>query len=787
MNHQNVRPAKNSADLAFENVMRMAASQLSPAETRASRPASQPSSSAETTRPSRSRADTDREFARVMAASQSFLGAESYSVQYIPRAAPAPERRILEVHVRVDEESSAPVRSAVPTMLFDRPVPMEGRAHVLSQSGRRVPVVVSGFGRVQESSELSRRIPKTSESGRVGVSSEFSKRVVKKEKDDDIVEMFAGVPGSAVKKPRPSAKAGSSIVFNQFSQASFQQIYAYMQQVGNELVEENNVFKMLTTVSNEFARNFDKMLGNEQIDLTLFGYTISDEDLKGMQANEWLTSSVIFAICMLMSQKYAGNVIPPGKAYETHCLHLIADTVGVVSPDCFAFANGREDSKNYDRQLNNVVGQIISQLTENGLSPPFTVLIPFSTHLLHWYVMGVHITKEMVSMITFNSCAGIEDKAFSLELLNTFTIHTAMLFGGQAENSQNLIYDKFPQQDGHSCGVFSLFFIAMIQNKPDLIDEILAEHASLAPSKLKAVGIRRSARINPHPPIDFDPNLARNAIQCMIFYMLGQRMEVESEFRKTFRNGREEFNPETTHLRRVEGIKQYMKTSDPAILDNVLDEFETSPTTNSEFKQYGQAVSPIASAVLTHYKDAGAPHMVQLYAGCVSTLKPAGTSDRIFTFAEALDMDCEEHDRNHFWVQNFFPTTDRSGANKATLIVDKSVAVFFSKSPVLMERLRLAVMCLIFNKIGLCFNPRLSRAPLIIFDRALFERVILQNTHYRLRVTRWLYFLRLFEMGHMANSFYALLRNEMANNTFTDLSAMTKTEWSKAVNRPLWE
>jgi len=694
---------------------------------------------------------------------------------------------------------------------------MEGRAQVLSQSGRRVPVLVQGLGRVQESSELSRRnpesselsrrnlesselsrrnpessepsrrMPKASESGRVGISAEFSRRVVKKEKDDDIVEMFDAPPGSAVKKPRPSAKAGSSIVFNQFSQASFREIYAYMQQVGNDLVEEHNVFEMLTTVSNEFARNFDKMRGNEQFDLILFGYTISDEDLKGMQANAWLTSSVIFAICMLMSQKYTGDVIPPGKAYETHCLHLIADNVGVVSPDCFAFANGREDSKNYDRQLNNVVGQIISQLTENGLSTPFTVLIPFSTNLTHWYVMGVHITREMVSMITFNSLAGIEDDEFSLELLNAFTIHTAMLFGTQADDSQKLIYDKFPQNDGHSCGVFGLFFVAMIQNKPSLIDEILAEHASLVPSRPKSGGTRRSARINPRPPIDFDPNLARNAIQCMIFYMLGQRMEVESEFCKTFRNGREVFDPNATHRRRVEGIKQYMKTSDPAILDEVLDEFETSPTTNSEFQQFGQDVSPIASAVLKHYQDAGAPHMVQLYAGCVSTLKPAGASDRIFTFAEALDMDCEEHDRNHYWVQNFFPTTDRSGVNKAAPTIDRKVAVFFRKSPVLMERLRLAVMCLIFNKIGLCFNSRLSRAPLIIFNPALFTRFILNNTHYRSRVTRWLYFLRLFGMEHMADSFYALLRNEMANNAFKDLSATTKTEWSKAVNRPLWE
>jgi len=557
-----------------------------------------------------------------------------------------------------------------------------------------------------------------------------------------------------------------------------------LQHRGNDLVESHSVFEMLTSESRSFASNFDKMLGHELIQKTLFGSDIALEDFEGMKVNNYMTSSILFAVCMFMSQKHKGYVIPPNKVFDTKSIHFIADNVAVVCPDCFAFANMRDDPDKYEHKLTVAVGEIMPQLINCKLSDPIAVLIPFSTKQTHWYVMCVYITKEMVSLVVFNSIPTIEDKEFTMDLLRVFCNCANMLFGKTTENFQRLVYDKFQQDDGTSCGVFSLFFVAMIQNNPGLINEFIIEQESLASTGRK--GVRRSTRRQATSSITFDPTPARNAIQCIIFYMLAQREEVETEYKRTFRNGKDEFDQDATHKRRVDGIKRYMQSSDPAILDDVLDEFENSPSTYSEFKQTGQTVPPIASVVLKHYKEGGAPHMVQLYAGCVSTLKPPGTSDRIFTFAEALDMDSEEHDKNHFWVQNFFPTSDHSGVNDAVETVDQSVAVFFRMSPVLMERLRLAVMYLIFNKIGLCFDTSLSRAPLTIFDRELFIRLILQDTHYRSRVTRWLYFLRLFEMGHMANSFYALLKNEMANNTFQNLSVRTKTEWSKAMNRPLW-
>jgi len=340
---------------------------------------------------------------------------------------------------------------------------------------------------VAKSSEYDRRTTVVSGSGRVpsGRHEPESIRVIE-EDDAGILEMFNGAP-QFTKRPRPSVKPNSPFVFDKLSQASFREIYAYLQHRGNDLVESHSVFEMLTSESRSFASNFDKMLGHELIQKTLFGSDIALEDFEGMKVNNYMTSSILFAVCMFMSQKHKGYVIPPNKVFDTKSIHFIADNVAVVCPDCFAFANMRDDPDKYEHKLTVAVGEIMPQLINCKLSDPIAVLIPFSTKQTHWYVMCVYITKEMVSLVVFNSIPTIEDKEFTMDLLRVFCNCANMLFGKTTENFQRLVYDKFQQDDGTSCGVFSLFFVAMIQNNPGLINEFIIEQESLASTGRKGV------------------------------------------------------------------------------------------------------------------------------------------------------------------------------------------------------------------------------------------------------------------------------------------------------------
>lgn len=527
----------------------------------------------------------------------------------------------------------------------------------------------------------------------------------------------------------------------------------------------------------------------EQVEysIRIFEIVIDIEDIKGLFG--WITSPVANSLFFYYSNKrMGGDVLLQPKLFGTSKIYKWADRVFICSADVLSFANDQTStpralSEKVDAFVNSVFGEILSlghsvfPTRECAAGGPIILLIPYTKFNTHWYLFCIYITRDMTRLIVFNSIRGTDHISLSDALHTGITKHSRMLTGPESVDHGTVIrYEKYGQNNGRDCGVYMVFYAAKIQNDPGWVRVIIdANPCDLA--------------FSPKNKTPFNVDAARSNMCLGIFHLFSIRRVVEETAALLHTVDGREYDADLVHVQRVNAVKDFMRTKNVNLLLDNLNEFNFSPQDINEAPQAPKTstANPLTCTVHQYYESA--PHVTRWYAGINRTVSSGSSQGHVYfnldDFVNSLDRDPSLHDTHHGWIQTAFATDEKSRHNPMSPLLTREDCAFLKHSPVLAQRLLFVVVRYGLNGIGVGQNTGLLRAPLNVIENGLFQQRVLNDTHYRARISRLLYFLRLTGFEHLAHELYALLMTYQNQGRIINYDK-SHVEWRKAITRELW-
>ena len=517
--------------------------------------------------------------------------------------------------------------------------------------------------------------------------------------------------------------------------------------------------------------------------IRIFGIVSDIDDIDGIF--DWITSPVANSLFYCYSTKKMGGGLSTTNLFGNTKIYKWADRVFITSAEALSFVNGLKatSTKKIEEFVFNVFGEILSlgasifPTVKYPVAGAVILLIPYTVSNSHWYLFCIYITHDMTRLIVFNSVKGTDYRFLSDALHTGIQKHSNMFTGKPSVDHGKVIrYEKYGQGNGRDCGVYMVFYAAKIQNEPGwvrvIIDAPASEHAySANAGKL------------------FDVAVARNNMCLGIFHLFSIRQDMEETAALSYTVDGIDYNPDAVYAQRVKAVTDFMRTNNVNLLLDHLKEFNFSPQDTSDMApdDSRSTANPLTCTVHQYYESA--PHVTRWYAGVGRTVS-SGSSKRdvCFTlddFVNSLDRDPSLHDKHHGWIQTAFATDEKSMHNPSSPLLTRQDCAFLQHSPVLAQRLLFVVVRYGFNGIGIDHNHGVLRAPLGVLEAELFEQRVLKDTHYRARISRLLYFLRLTGFEHLAHELYALLMSYQNQGRIINY-AKSHVEWRKAITRELW-
>jgi len=502
----------------------------------------------------------------------------------------------------------------------------------------------------------------------------------------------------------------------------------------------------------------------------IYAYTLANEDIEGMASKGWVTAPALNCLFLYMAEFHrepGGPAIDASAGFtRANLVHTIADQVMIVTTDYFSGYNQTFVQRTPYESVSASVRNLFDAAWNKGLNEGSKILIPHANRNTHWYLMCLIIDANP-RLLVINSIPASVDRELCELIANCSA--AILIESGLSIPELPVIYCQgLEQDDGSSCGIFTAHAVTCIKKDHSVLDGIPANGIIPGTSLL----MQR-----------FNVSRFRQNLRWLVFDRIYRRASVELEGARSQSIGGKVFEVDDVNQDRINAIKSFLADGRKIHLLRGLDEDSFSPTILSEVSTYArETVPPIVKTRLDYYQDADAPHFALFYAGCVRTCSDDRRYKTYF-LSDLMQMDPEsdEHDLEHKFVQDAFALPQSSAHNKACKLLTKQGAELVMYSEMLKARHKLAITLHIFNSIGLGFNDDLDRRPLVVKKPALFRKRVLEVTHYRSRITRWLLHLRLTGYEELSISFYHLLMHYVKTDEMQGYQGKTATEWENAM------
>ena len=513
----------------------------------------------------------------------------------------------------------------------------------------------------------------------------------------------------------------------------------------------------------------------EGCEFLLYGYTIYTDDMNSLSPGGWLTGAILNSLFIYMAEVHRGPQAPvvhsSASFTNADIVHVIGDGVMLVTTDYFssynpAFAVPQDDIVGaMTRTLTNLFNSAIEAMAIEGTK----ILIPYSYLNNHWYLMCL-VFGQNPKLIIINSIRHSTNTELS-EIIAQCVVTVNKTNGIPTTECPIIHLRGLEQVDGFNCGIFTAHAVVCIQPNPSIID-LMTPDGKIPKECILATS--------------FNLNRFRTNLKWLILDRVFHRVEKERADASESAPGGKPYDADKADEARADAIRAFMRDGNKLHLIRGLNEDNFSAFTLSEGPGT-DGIIPLAKAQLEYYRLGGAPYCVLFYANLVPTLSDSPTAKQYY-LADLLKMDPEgdENDLEHKFIQEAFSLPYPSKHNTAAKLLCQKGAEILKYSQMLSQRHELAIQRLILQSIGLGSDDIHSRRPLVVRKPRLFAARVLKDTHYRLRITRWLLHLRLTGYEALAHSLYHLLMHYVHIGQMQNYSDVNAREWETAMTATYW-